>query len=196
LPIGLGQTISKPSVVARMLARLLEGRSKPSGRVMEIGTGCGYQAALLSHIAKEVYSIERLRGLHDKARENLRHLRLPNVHLILGDGMLGFPSGATYSAIIIAFLAGIHWACFLFFANTCPRPLLLTSNLVALLAWLGLLAPQAPWSMLLHILCFLYLLVLDHRLQQAGILPAWFYRLRCRATSIVVLSLGICMVVL
>lgn len=102
LPIGLGQTISKPSVVARMMALLCEGRTGKLGRVMEIGTGCGYQAALLSHIAQEVYSIERLRGLHDKARENLRHFRLPNVHLILGDGMLGFPSGAPYSAIISA----------------------------------------------------------------------------------------------
>ena len=102
LPIGLGQTISKPSVVARMMALLCEGRTGKLGRVMEIGTGCGYQAALLSHIAQEVYSIERLRGLHDKARENLRHFRLPNVHLILGDGMLGFPSGGPYSAIISA----------------------------------------------------------------------------------------------
>ncbi len=102
LPIGMGQTISKPSVVARMLALLCEGRGGPLGRVLEIGTGCGYQAALLSHIAQEVYSIERLRGLHDKARENLRHLCLRNVQLILGDGMLGFSEGAPYSAIISA----------------------------------------------------------------------------------------------
>jgi len=102
LPIGLGQTISKPSVVARMLALLCEGRGGQLGRVLEIGTGCGYQAALISHLAKEVYSIERLRGLHDKARENLRHFRLPNVHLILGDGILGFPAGGPYSAIISA----------------------------------------------------------------------------------------------
>jgi protein-L-isoaspartate(D-aspartate) O-methyltransferase len=102
LPIGMGQTISKPSVVARMLALLCEGRDGPLGRVLEIGTGCGYQAALLSHIAQAVYSIERLRGLHDKARENLRHLRLSNVQLILGDGMLGFSAGAPYSAIISA----------------------------------------------------------------------------------------------
>lgn len=59
--------------------------------------GCG-----LSHIATEVYSVERLRGLHDRARENLRHFRLPNVHLILGDGMLGYPKGAPYSAIVSA----------------------------------------------------------------------------------------------
>jgi len=72
------------------------------GRVLEIGTGCGYQAAILSCVAREVYSIERLRGLHDKARENLRPLRLANVHVIFGDGMLGYPQGAPYSAIISA----------------------------------------------------------------------------------------------
>ena len=102
LPIGLGQTISKPSVVGRMLELLCEGRAVPMGRVLEIGTGCGYQAALLSHLAAEVYSMERLRGLHEKARENLRPMRLPNVHLILGDGMLGFPSGAPYAGIVSA----------------------------------------------------------------------------------------------
>ncbi len=102
LPIGLGQTISKPSVVGRMLDLLCEGHEGRLGRVLEIGTGCGYQAALLSHVAQEVYSIERLRGLHEKARENLRPLRLPNVHLILGDGMLGFPGGASYAGILSA----------------------------------------------------------------------------------------------
>jgi len=70
--------------------------------VLEIGTGCGYQAAVLSLLASEVYSIERLRGLHDKARENLRPLRLPNVHLLFGDGMVGFAKGAPYAAIIAA----------------------------------------------------------------------------------------------
>ena len=102
LPIGLGQTISKPNVVARMLELLREGRSGRLGRVLEIGTGCGYQAAVLSHLAVEVYSIERLRGLHDKARDNLRHFRLPNVHLLFGDGMEGFAKGAPYAAIIAA----------------------------------------------------------------------------------------------
>ena len=102
LPIGLGQTISKPGVVARMLELLRNGATGRLGRVLEIGTGCGYQAAVLSHLATEVYSIERLRGLHNKARENLRHLRLANVHLGLGDGMLGFPAGAPYAAIISA----------------------------------------------------------------------------------------------
>lgn len=102
LPIGLGQTISKPSVVARMLALLREGRTEPLGRVLEIGTGCGYQAALLSRLAGEVYSIERLRGLYERAQVNLRPFRLSNVHLLLGDGMLGYPKGAPYAAIIAA----------------------------------------------------------------------------------------------
>jgi len=76
LPIGLGQTISKPSVVARMIELLRQGALMQAdgrmGRVLEIGTGCGYQAAVLSCVSREVYSIERLRGLHDKARDNLR----------------------------------------------------------------------------------------------------------------------------
>ncbi|WP_332813556.1 protein-L-isoaspartate(D-aspartate) O-methyltransferase [Ramlibacter sp.] len=104
LPIGLGQTISKPSVVARMVELLLgaapgQGRL---GRVLEVGTGCGYQAAVLGQVACEVYSIERLRGLHEKARENLRPFRLPNVHLLFGDGMQGFARGAPYAGIIAA----------------------------------------------------------------------------------------------
>lgn len=102
LPIGLSQTISKPSVVGRMMELLLQGQSGKLGRVLEIGTGCGYQAALLSCVCKEVYSIERLRGLYDKARENLRPMRLPNVHTLLGDGMLGYPQGAPYAGIIAA----------------------------------------------------------------------------------------------
>lgn len=102
LPIGLGQTISKPSVVARMIELLLAGRSGRIGRVLEVGTGCGYQAAVLSQLATEVYSIERLRGLHERARENLRAFRLANVHLLFGDGMAGFPQGAPYAGIIAA----------------------------------------------------------------------------------------------
>jgi protein-L-isoaspartate(D-aspartate) O-methyltransferase len=102
LPIGLGQTISKPSVVARMLALLLERTDAPLGRVLEIGTGCGYQAAVLSHIAREVYSMERLKGLHDKARANLRGLQRPNIHLLFGDGFDGYPAGGPYAAIISA----------------------------------------------------------------------------------------------
>lgn len=102
LPIGLGQTISKPSVVARMLELLCQGCTEQPGRVLEIGTGCGYQAAVLSQVAREVYSIERLRGLHEKARENLRAFRLPNLHLLFGDGMAGYAPGAPYAAIIAA----------------------------------------------------------------------------------------------
>ena len=105
LPIGLGQTISKPSVVARMIELLLAGRTDAQGRlgrVLDVGTGCGYQAAVLSHLATEVYSIERLRGLHDRARENLRAFRLANVHLLFGDGMAGFGKGAPYAGIIAA----------------------------------------------------------------------------------------------
>ena len=102
LPIGLGQTISKPNVVARMLELLLKGHIGKLGRVLEVGTGCGYQAAVLAQLAVEVYSIERLRGLHDKARSNLRDLRVGNLHLLFGDGMLGYARGAPYAAIIAA----------------------------------------------------------------------------------------------
>ena len=102
LPIGLGQTISKPNVVARMLELLRAGAEGKLGRVLEIGTGCGYQAAVLGQLATEVYSMERLRSLHDKARENLRPMRLPNVHLLFGDGMAGYAKGAPYAAIIAA----------------------------------------------------------------------------------------------
>ncbi len=108
LPIGLGQTISKPNVVARMVELLLGAPAlagKPDerlGRVLEIGTGCGYQAAVLSHVAREVYSIERLRGLHERARANLRPFRIATVHLLLGDGRVGYVKGAPYAGIIAA----------------------------------------------------------------------------------------------
>lgn len=102
LPLGLGQTISQPYTVAKM-TELLWGKTPQSmRRVLEIGTGCGYQAAVLGRLAREVYSIERLRGLHEKARDNLRHLRLANVHLLFGDGMQGYAKGAPYAAIIAA----------------------------------------------------------------------------------------------
>jgi protein-L-isoaspartate(D-aspartate) O-methyltransferase len=105
LPIGLGQTISKPNVVARMIELLRAAplaQAQGLGRVLEIGTGCGYQAAVLAQVAREVYSVERLRGLHDKARENLRAFRLANVHLLFGDGMLGYAKGGPYAGIIAA----------------------------------------------------------------------------------------------
>ena len=102
LPIGFEQTISQPYVIALMISALRAGREAGLGKVLEIGTGCGYQAAVLAQLASEVYSMERLRGLHEKARENLRQLRLPNLHLLLGDGMLGYAKGAPYAAIIAA----------------------------------------------------------------------------------------------
>ena len=105
LPIGWGQTLSKPSIVARMVALLLDGRQggvARLGRVLEIGTGGGYQAAVLARVAAEVYSIERLRALHDRARTKLRPLRLATVHLLLGDGMAGYARGAPYAGIIAA----------------------------------------------------------------------------------------------
>jgi protein-L-isoaspartate(D-aspartate) O-methyltransferase len=103
LPIGLGQTISKPGVVARMVELLLGAATCGKlGRVLEIGTGCGYQAAVPSLVAAEVYSVERLRQLHEKARDNLRPFRLANVHLLCGDGMTGYARGAPYAGIIAA----------------------------------------------------------------------------------------------
>ncbi|KKW68258.1 protein-L-isoaspartate O-methyltransferase [Lampropedia cohaerens] len=107
LPIGFGQTISKPAVVARMLSLIMETvgsahAERITGRVLEIGTGCGYQAMVMSRLADEVYSIERLRGLHDRARANLRPMRVANLHLLFGDGMAGYARGAPYAAIVSA----------------------------------------------------------------------------------------------
>lgn len=110
LPIGLGQTISRPSTVARMIELALEpldAAQRAGARVLEVGTGCGYQAAVLAHLVGEVVSIERLRGLHEAARANLRHLRLANLRLVYGDGCLGVPQMAPYDAIIVA-AAGIE----------------------------------------------------------------------------------------
>ncbi|QGZ61565.1 protein-L-isoaspartate(D-aspartate) O-methyltransferase [Paraburkholderia acidisoli] len=100
LPIGHHQTISKPSVVARMLE--LAGVGRELERVLEIGTGCGYQAAVLSQIARDVYSIERIKPLYERAKTNLRPLRIPNLRLHYGDGRLGLPSAAPFDAIVIA----------------------------------------------------------------------------------------------
>ena len=95
----------------------------------------------------------------------------------------------TYSAIILAFLCGIHWAIFLFFAEKCPRNLLITSNVVALLAWCSLLITYHEIAFIFQALCFLFLLMLDFQLHNAGVLPGWFYHLRRNATIIVVLCL-------
>ena len=106
LPIGHGQTISKPSVVARMIELLMGGasarRTHRLGRVLEIGTGCGYQAAVLGLLGEQVISVERLKPLHDKARELLAAIRPVNLRLVYGDGMRGHPPNAPYDSIIAA----------------------------------------------------------------------------------------------
>ena len=101
LPIGHNQTISQPYIVARMI-ELLKGSGQPLHRVLEIGTGCGYQAAVLSCVAREVYSIERIKPLHELAKSNLRPLRIANLRLQYGDGMLGLPQVAPFDGIILA----------------------------------------------------------------------------------------------
>ena len=101
LPIGEGQTISKPSIVAKMLEALMKNKTK-LGKVLEVGTGCGYQAAALSLLADEVYSVERIRLLHESARAKLRPFRIANLRLIYGDGIRGLPQSAPFDGIIIA----------------------------------------------------------------------------------------------
>lgn len=101
LPIGYSQTISQPWVVARMVSVVCENR-KP-GRVLEVGAGCGYQAAVLAQVVPQVYAIERIRGLYELAHANLRALKLfGRVRLSHGDGMLGLPGSAPFDAIVVA----------------------------------------------------------------------------------------------
>jgi protein-L-isoaspartate(D-aspartate) O-methyltransferase len=103
LPIGHHQTISQPYIVARMIEVMRDNASGGTlNRVLEIGTGCGYQAAVLSQVAKEVYSIERIKPLHELAKTNLRPLRIANIRLHYGDGMLGLPQVAPFDGIILA----------------------------------------------------------------------------------------------
>lgn len=104
LPIGMKQTISQPFIVARMIELLAAGREL--GKTLEIGAGCGYQAAVLAQMAKDVYAVERIGQLLDKARSNLRHLRLPNVRLKHADGNLGLADAAPFDTIILAAAAG------------------------------------------------------------------------------------------
>jgi protein-L-isoaspartate(D-aspartate) O-methyltransferase len=99
LPIGYGQTISQPYIVARMTEILRCGR--PLGRVLEIGTGCGYQTAVLSKVSQEVYSVERISPLLMKARANLRELRTRNVKVKHADGHYGLPDIAPFDGIIV-----------------------------------------------------------------------------------------------
>lgn len=100
LPIGFEQTISQPYVVARMIETLQNGREL--GRMLEVGTGCGYQAAVLAQLSKDVFSIERIGGMLERARNNLRPLRLSNLRLTHGDGYLGLPAAAPFDSIIVA----------------------------------------------------------------------------------------------
>lgn len=99
LPIGFGQTISQPYIVARMSELLRNGQ--PLQKVLEIGTGCGYQTAVLSKISKEVYSVERIRPLVMKARDHLRKLKCINVKLDHADGNMGLPQLAPFDAILV-----------------------------------------------------------------------------------------------
>jgi protein-L-isoaspartate(D-aspartate) O-methyltransferase len=106
LPIGLNQTISKPSVVARMLEWLFLGELARTrghlGRVLEIGTGCGYQTAVLARLSTQVVSVERLKPLYDLASRHLDTLAVPHCRLVYGDGMFGHPPNAPYDTIISA----------------------------------------------------------------------------------------------
>ncbi len=101
LPLVLGQTISQPYVVARMIELLLAGRES-LGRTLEVGAGCGYQAAVLAMLTKQVYAVERLAPLLAQARENLRQIGLGYVRLKHADGMLGLPEAAPFDTIIVA----------------------------------------------------------------------------------------------
>ncbi|MEO0975051.1 MAG: protein-L-isoaspartate(D-aspartate) O-methyltransferase [Pseudomonadota bacterium] len=101
LPIGHGQTISQPWVVARMTEAILAGEPRPA-KVLEIGTGCGYQTAVLAGLVRMVYSVERLTPLYERARSQLRALRLGNIHLRHGDGWQGWSTYAPYDAILCA----------------------------------------------------------------------------------------------
>lgn len=99
IPIGFGQTISQPYIVA-LMTELAE--VDPADRVLEIGTGCGYQTAILSRLAGEVYSVERVPELLEGARGRLRDLGLVNVHFRHGDGWEGWPEFGPYSVILVA----------------------------------------------------------------------------------------------
>lgn len=100
LPIGYEQTISQPYIVARMIEVMRNGRQL--NNVLEIGTGCGYQAAVLAQLASNIYSIERIKLLHELAKKNLRMLRIANLRLQYGDGMLGLPQAGPFDGIILA----------------------------------------------------------------------------------------------
>ncbi|NLR75463.1 protein-L-isoaspartate(D-aspartate) O-methyltransferase [Leeia aquatica] len=99
LPIGFGQTISQPYIVARMTSLLRNGGKL--GKVLEIGTGCGYQTTVLAKLAREVYSVERIAPLLDRTRTRLREFRFTHVRLKHADGHLGLPEAAPFDAILM-----------------------------------------------------------------------------------------------
>jgi len=100
LPIGFSQTISQPYIVARMTEALIAGG--PLKKVLEVGTGCGYQTAVLAPFVGKIYSIERIAGLHRRAKRHLKELQLMNVLLKHGDGFAGWKSQAPFDGIIVA----------------------------------------------------------------------------------------------
>ena len=100
LPIGFGQTISQPYIVARMSEALLDG--PPLRKVLEVGTGCGYQTAVLAPLAERIYTIERIEGLQKRARTRLKELGIRNVRFKVGDGSLGWRSQAPFDGILVA----------------------------------------------------------------------------------------------
>jgi len=100
LPIGFQQTLSQPYIVARMTELLLA--LGPRERVLEVGTGSGYQTAILAQLVDRVFSVERIRPLQEKARQRLRHLKLHNVHLRHADGGMGWPQRGPFDAILSA----------------------------------------------------------------------------------------------
>ncbi|UCE30526.1 MAG: protein-L-isoaspartate(D-aspartate) O-methyltransferase [Burkholderiales bacterium] len=139
LPIGHAQTISRPTVVGRMLEVLLAGwepAARRAARVLEIGTGCGYQAVVLAQLFGEVYSIERIRALHEMARAKLRPFRLASVRLVFGDGQQGIESAAPFDGIVIA-AAGLE----------VPEPLLRQMRVGA-----RLVAPVGAQEQSLHLI--------------------------------------------
>lgn len=104
LPIGYGQTISQPYIVALMTQALLEGvdPSKPLQKVLEIGTGCGYQTAILSPLVRRIFTIERIRDLLVDTRKRLAELGFQNIRFRHGDGMKGWPGQAPFDGILVA----------------------------------------------------------------------------------------------
>ena len=100
LPINFNQTISQPYIVARMIEILRAG--KPLNRVLEVGTGCGYQAAVLARVAKEVYTVERIQPLYERARRQLRDLKMRNISVRHADGTAGLPEVVPFDGIIMA----------------------------------------------------------------------------------------------